>query len=77
MSQLNTHISRRQLEKIILDAGWVCERSTGPHAVYGLPGNKVKIAIPNKHGKDIAEPIVRKALRIIDGTQMIRTFANR
>ena len=71
-SEINDNMSLRDLVKHVEKSGWTKEREGGGHVVYGKSGSKEKIALPHKHAKELSPGLVRKTLRMIDGTANIR-----
>lgn len=52
----------RELEKIILDDGWVLKHTVGSHNQYVHPTKKGKVTIPNHRG-DVTKAVVNSVLK--------------
>lgn len=52
----------RELEKVILQDGWVFKKAVGSHHQYTHPVKPGKVTIP-KHSGDLAKPLVHSILR--------------
>ena len=55
-------IKFRELEKIILDDGWIYKSCTGSHYHYVHPNKKGKVTIPNHKG-DISKLVVNSVYK--------------
>lgn len=52
----------RELERMILQDGWIFKKSVGSHHQYIHPVKKGKVTIP-KHSGDIPKPVAHSILK--------------
>lgn len=52
----------REVERIILQDGWIFKKAVGSHHQYIHPTKNGKVTIP-KHSGDIAKPIIHSILK--------------
>ena len=64
--KIPVNLSERDLKKLIVKNGWILERNTGGHTVYGFPGRKDKIIV-GRHGKKIPPGNIRQTLEQLNG----------
>jgi predicted RNA binding protein YcfA (HicA-like mRNA interferase family) len=55
----------KQMEKILLQLGFVAVRQRGSHIFYRHPDGRTT-TLPNHPGKDLARPLIREILREIE-----------
>jgi predicted RNA binding protein YcfA (HicA-like mRNA interferase family) len=58
-------LSGKQLCKLLERRGWVWDRTSGSHQVYGRPGSRVKISVPvhwnQSLGKGLQHQLMKEA----------------